>query len=126
MRKRALVVDAQMGVRTLVGTVLKRDGFDVVLARDSNEGRRAGFKQFDLLVTAVDLEQQEGGIKLAHALRAFHPNIHIMYLTQRELPIPPHVDDDGVVVLKEPFTIAQLRGAVAAAFDGRQQTGRAT
>ena len=126
MRKRALVVDAQMGVRTLVGTVLQRDGFDVVLARDSNEARRAGFRQFDLLVTAVDLERQEGGITLAHVLRAFHPNIHIMYLTQRDFPMPPRHFDDGAAILKEPFTIAQLRGAVTAVFGGPQQTGRGT
>ena len=118
MRKRALVVDAQMGVRTLVGTVLRRDGFDVELACDSKEGRRAGFKQFELLVTAIDLEQQAGGIALAHVLRAYHPDIHIIYLTQRDRAMPPHPLDDGATILKEPFTIAQLRGTIAATFSG--------
>jgi len=109
-----------------VGTVLQRDGFEVELARNSNEGRRAGFKEFDLLVTAVDLDQQEGGIALAHVLRAYYPDLHIMYLTQRDAAIPPHPLDEGATILKEPFTIDQLRGAVVAAFNAAHQAKRGT
>lgn len=126
MHKRALVVDAQMGVRTLVGTVLQRDGFEVELARNSKEGRCAGFKEFDLLVTAIDLDQQEGGIALAHVLRAHSPDLHIMYLAQRDAVTPPHALDDGATILKEPSTIDQLRGAVVAVFNGAHQAERGT
>ena len=126
MHKRALVVDAQMGVRTLVGTVLQRDGFEVELARNSKEGRCAGFKEFDLLVTAIDLDQQEGGIALAHVLRASYPDLHIMYLTQPGAATPPHALDEGATFLKEPFTIDQLRGAVVAVFNGAHHAERGT
>ena len=122
MRKRALVVDTQMGVRTLVSTVLERDGFDVVLTCHPDEALAAGFAQFDLLVTAIDLEEPLDGVDLARTLRALHPEIQIMYLTQRDFLVPSDLSDDRVVVLKEPFTIDQLRGAVRAACGGRQQT----
>lgn len=127
MHKRALVVDAQMGVRTLVGTVLQRDGFEVELACSLKEGRCAGFKEFDLLVTAIDLDQQEEGIALAHVLRASSPDLHILYLPQPGAATPPHaLDDEGATILKEPFTIDQLRGAVVAVFDGAHHAERGT
>ena len=116
MRTQAVVVDAQMGVRTLVSTVLQHDGFNVVLACNPDEARAAGFAKFDLLVTAIDLEQPLGGVDLARTLRALHPDIQIMYLTQREFLVSPRLSDDHIVVLKEPFTIEQLRAAVREAF----------
>ena len=47
-----------------------------------------------------------------------------MYLTQREFLASPRLSDDHVVVLKEPFTIDQLRRAVREAFDGPRKTGQ--
>jgi len=113
-----------MGVRTLVSTVLERHGFSVLSAGNPDEARAAGFSKLELLVTAVDLDRPLDGVDLARTLRALHPDIHIMYLTRRGLPLsPPPLNDDHVVVLREPFTIDQLRRAVREACDGPQMTG---
>jgi hypothetical protein len=49
-----------------------------------------------------------------------------MYLTQRAAAIPAHSLAKGATILKEPFTIDQLRSAVVAVFNGAHQTERGT
>jgi DNA-binding response OmpR family regulator len=126
IRMRAVVVDPEMGVRTLVCTVLEQAGCDVVLARDSNEAQRAGLSLFHRLVTAVDLEQRSGGINLAHVLRGSRPDIRIVYLTEGDVAITSCPPDDGGLILKKPFTIPQLRRAVTSVFGRTHEAARGT
>jgi hypothetical protein len=49
-----------------------------------------------------------------------------MYLTQGAAAIPPHALGEGATILKEPFTIDQLRSAVLAVYNGAHQAERGT
>jgi hypothetical protein len=54
-------------------------------------------------------------------------DLRIMYLTHtRRRRHPPHSLRDGATILKEPFTIDQLRSAVVAVRNGAHQAARGT
>jgi hypothetical protein len=88
--------------------------------------RQAGCKEFDVLGAAIDLDQQEERICVAHVRCAYYLDLHIMYLTQGAAAIPPHALGEGATILKEPFTIDQLRSAVLAVYNGAHQAERGT
>ena len=110
IRKRVLVMDTQMGVRTLVSTVLERDGFNVVLTCNPDEALAAGFVQFERLVTATDLEQPLDGVDLFRTLRALHPDIQITYRTQREFLASPRLTISCDGRCEKRLTVHERRG----------------
>ena len=115
---RVLIVEDEEAVRALVARALMQDGHDVHVAADGAEAidtlhREAG--RFDLLLSDIKMPVMDG-IALALAAARDYPTLPVMLMTgyadQRERANGL----DAIVrdVVTKPFTLAQLRGAVAA------------
>ena len=59
--KKVLVVDDEMGIRCLLSEVLKKNGFDVTMAKDGQESlEQLGRERFDLVVTDIRMPGVDG------------------------------------------------------------------
>jgi CheY-like chemotaxis protein len=116
---RILIAEDEASVRALVTRALEMDGHDVAEAADGAEalealGRARG--GFDLLLTDIKMPIMDG-IALALAAARDFPKLKIVLMTgyadQRERASGL----EGLVnaVLAKPFTVAEIRFAIAAA-----------
>jgi DNA-binding NtrC family response regulator len=116
-----LVVEDQAAVRSLVRTVLERQGYTVVIAENGEaavtviERRVPGI---DLLLSDVVMPGMNGPDTLAKST-ALQPHLRVLLMTgyapslEPDMPgLPPHVR-----VLHKPFTPSQLSAMVRAALD---------
>jgi DNA-binding response OmpR family regulator len=120
--KRILLIDDEEAVRTTVGEILKRAGYEVQSAADGKSGLDL-FKQqnFDLLIT--DLLMPEGdGLETIMALRRGRKALKIMVISgcgqtlgNEYMKIAHHLGAD--VTLPKPFTRVELLAAVAKLLD---------
>ena len=114
---RLLVVEDDESVRQLAARALQREGYQVDVACDGEEGLarivQAG-GGYDLVVSDIRMPAMDG-IEMSHQAVTRYPGIRIMLVTgyadQRERA----AELDGVVkdVLLKPFTLASLRDVVA-------------
>lgn len=115
-----LVIDDQDDVREVVGGLLEALGHCALQAADGSEGLglltdRGEDGPIDILLVDYAMPGVTGP-EVAHAARRAHPNIPIVIMTgyadARTLvePVPPHV-----VLLKKPFNMQQLAGALESA-----------
>ena len=79
-----LVVEDDEGVRTLLGTLLRLNGYAVLSCRDGEEALelmqvRGG--DIRLLVTDINLGLDMDGLELAAGLRAIHPLLKVLYIS---------------------------------------------
>src|SRR3954470_17717366 len=111
-------------MRTLVARAVAIDGHDVVTAQDGAEAleilnRDAG--AFDLLLTDIQMPVMDG-IALALAAARDFPELTILLMTgfadQRERASGLNAIDHDVVT--KPFSVADIRTAVAVALSGRR------
>jgi CheY-like chemotaxis protein len=114
---RVLVADDAPDVRTLIETVLARDGHDVVTAADGLEAlQRYRDDAFDLVCTDLDMPGLNG-VELTRALRADRAG-EVPILLVSGSGSPRDVQDAreaGIsAFLEKPFTISALRGHVRA------------
>ncbi len=128
---RILLTEDDDSVRTFVSRALELDGHKVDTACDGVEAlERLTEKDgaYDLLVSDVKMPVMDG-IALAHEAAGHWPGLPILLMTgfadQRE-----RADDLSQVirdVLTKPFTLQQIREAVAEAAiaDGRAETDKA-
>jgi two-component system cell cycle sensor histidine kinase/response regulator CckA len=111
-----LVVDDADAVRELVRLALERTGRSIVVAASGAEAvAAAAGLAIDLLITDVLLPDVSGP-ELAAVLRAEHPSLRVIYISGWY----DHADFPGVrdgPLLTKPFSIDDLRRAVAGAFD---------
>jgi CheY-like chemotaxis protein len=111
-----LVVDDAEAVRELVRLALQGTGRRIVVAASGAEAvAEAAGLPIDVLVTDVLLPDLSGP-ELAAVLRAEHPTLRVIYISGWY----DHADFPGVrdgPLLTKPFSIDDLRRAVAAAFD---------
>jgi two-component system cell cycle sensor histidine kinase/response regulator CckA len=111
-----LVVDDADAVRELVRLALERTGRSIVVAASGAEAvAAAAGLAIDLLITDVLLPDVSGP-ELAAVLRADHPSLRVIYISGWY----DHADFPGVrdgPLLTKPFSIDDLRRAVAGAFD---------
>ncbi len=121
---RILIAEDEDSLRSLVERALRLDGHDVAVAPDGAEaldilGRDPGF---DLLLADIKMPIMDG-IALALAAARDHPGLVILLMTgyadQRERAhgLDALVHD----VITKPFTLVEIRQAVAEALRARNQ-----
>ncbi len=111
-----LVVEDDEAVRTLVESVLKRQGYSVLAFADARgalaflDGYGGGL---DLLLSDVILPGMDGSV-LAREVRARHPETRILFMSgyTDDIITERGVLKDGLHFLPKPFTVRQLVGKV--------------
>ena len=83
MRRRAVVVEDEPMVAALTASALEAGGFDVRIAHNALEARRA-VRAFDPDIAILDVWLGEGpsGVDLAHILSRRHPGLSMLVLTK--------------------------------------------
>ncbi len=115
---RILIAEDEESVRALVTRALSQDGHEVIATADGAEAlevlnREAG--RFDLLLTDIKMPVMDG-IALALATARDYPALPILLMTgyadqrERAVGLEALVRD----VIAKPFTLAEIRFAVAA------------
>jgi two-component system, cell cycle response regulator CpdR len=121
---RVLIADDESSMRTLVARAIALDGHDVVTAEDGAEAldileRESG--AFDLLLTDIQMPIMDGIALALSAARDF-PDLRILLMTgfadQRERAHGLNAIVHDVVA--KPFSVADIRTAVAAALSARK------
>jgi CheY-like chemotaxis protein len=116
---RVLVTDDEDSMRTLVARAVAMDGHEVLTACDGGEALdiiAAEHGRFDLLLTDIKMPVMDG-IALALATARDYPALTILLMTgyadqrERASGLEAIVHD----VVTKPFSIAQIREAVAGA-----------
>ena len=121
---RILIAEDEESVRTLVSRALEMDGHAVVATADGAEALEALNREpgsFDLLLTDIKMPIMDG-IALALAAIRDDPRLKIVMMTgyadQRDRASGLEALIHGIIA--KPFTVADIRFAVAAALMGRK------
>src|SRR3954471_8976502 len=121
---RVLIADDEESIRVLVARAVAMDGHDTVTAQDGAEAldiltRNDG--AFDLLLTDIQMPVMDGIALALSAARDF-PDLIILLMTgyaaQRERA--SNLDAIAHDVISKPFSIADIRAAVADALAARK------
>ena len=113
-----LIAEDEDSLRRFVSRVLQMDGHDVDEAPDGAAGlhRLRQDARYDLLLSDIRMPVMDG-IELAHAAAAEFPELKILLMTgyaeQRERA--ESLSSVIVDVVAKPFTLPDIRGAVAEA-----------
>jgi two-component system cell cycle response regulator CpdR len=121
---RVLIADDEDSMRTLVARAIAMDGHETVTAEDGAEALEILTREdgaFDLLLTDIQMPVMDGIALALTAARDF-PDLTILLMTgfadQRERAhgLDALIHD----VIAKPFSLTQIREAVAAALQTRQ------
>jgi two-component system cell cycle response regulator CpdR len=126
---RVLIVDDEDSMRMLVARAITMDGHEIVTAADGAEALEIlgnGQNAFDLLLTDIQMPVMDGIALALTAARDF-PNLTILLMTgfadQRERASGLNAIAHDVIT--KPFSVADIRSAVADALAARKvSTGR--
>jgi two-component system cell cycle response regulator CpdR len=120
---RVLIVDDEEPMRMLVARAIAMDGHDIATAEDGAEALEILSEQgaFDLLLTDIQMPVMDG-IALALAAARDFPDLTILLMTgfadQRERASGLNAIAHDVIT--KPFTVADIRTAVADALATRK------
>jgi two-component system cell cycle response regulator CpdR len=121
---RVLIADDEHSMRSLVARAIAMDGHDIVTAQDGAEALDILMREdgtFDLLLTDIQMPVMDG-IALALAVARDFPKLTILLMTgfadQRERAHGLNAIVYDVVT--KPFSVADIRTAVAAALAARK------
>jgi two-component system, cell cycle response regulator CpdR len=121
---RVLIADDEDSMRLLVARAIAMDGHDTVTAEDGAEALEILAREdgaFDLLLTDIQMPVMDGIALELSAARDF-PNLTILLMTgfadQRERA--SNLNAIAHVVITKPFTVADIRTAVADALASRK------
>ena len=122
---RVLIADDEDSMRALVARALAIDGHDTVTAQDGAEALEILSREdgaFDLLLTDIQMPVMDG-IALALTVKRDFPELTILLMTgfadQRERASGLHAIVHDVVT--KPFSVADIRTAVADALASRRK-----
>jgi two-component system cell cycle response regulator CpdR len=125
MMPRVLIADDEESMRLLVARAIALDGHDIVTAQDGAEALEILTDQdgaFDLLLTDIKMPVMDG-IALALAAARDFPDLTILLMTgfadQRERASGLNAIVHDVVT--KPFSVADIRTAVADALASRKR-----
>jgi two-component system cell cycle sensor histidine kinase/response regulator CckA len=109
-----LVLADDPSVQSFIGDVLRRRGYEVLLAHDRWHALRLADthqRPIDLLITT-----RSSGAAVAHALCARHPSTRVLYVWAAEEDASPRpiTGDAYPAILQKPFSPAALAGKVRA------------
>jgi two-component system, cell cycle response regulator CpdR len=123
---RILIADDEASMRMLVARAVAMDGHETVTAEDGAEALEILTREdgaFDLLLTDIQMPVMDG-IALALAVARDFPRLTILLMTgfadQRERASGLNAIIHDVVT--KPFSVADIRTAVAAALKARKTT----
>ncbi|MFC3695345.1 response regulator [Chenggangzhangella methanolivorans] len=123
---RILLCDDEDAVRAFVKRAIEMDGHEVVLAIDGADGfdrLTAERGAFDLLLTDIRMPMMDG-IALALSAARDYPDLTILLMTgyadqrERAAGLDALIHD----VVTKPFSLAQIRAAVAEALSAAEET----
>jgi CheY-like chemotaxis protein len=121
---RVLIADDEDSMRTLVARAIAMDGHHTVTAEDGAEALEILIREqgaFDLLLTDIQMPVMDG-IALALAAARDFPDLTILLMTgfaeQRERA--SGLDAIARDVITKPFSVTDIRAAVAAALAARK------
>jgi DNA-binding response OmpR family regulator len=121
---RILLVDDEESIQTLLAYPLRREGYEVVVARDGREGLdRFAADRFDLVVLDVMMPRIDG-IEVCRRLRS-RSQVPIIMLTARDdevdkvLGLEIGADD----YITKPFSVREFRSRVKAALRRTRMSG---
>ncbi|KKS65795.1 MAG: hisitidine kinase [Parcubacteria group bacterium GW2011_GWA1_42_7] len=78
-KKKILIVDDEESIREIFEIFLKREGFDVSLAENGEEGIKAMESQnFDLVITDIDMPGKTNGFGVIEAAYRSAPEIKVI------------------------------------------------
>ena len=81
-QKRLLFVDDELGIRETMPVILRRHGFVVTVAATVTEAIQEICKQeFEILLSDLNIENQEDGYVVVRAIREVNPNCVTIILT---------------------------------------------
>jgi len=118
-----LLAEDDPALREMAATLLKRLGYNVLLAAngvdDLNFGHAPGTGSIDLLFTDV-VKPHMSGKELAERIRALYPHTRILFASAYTEHATTHQGelDKGVSLLQKPFTPAALAQKVRSVLDG--------
>lgn len=113
-----LVVDDELHVRSLIKSVLERQGYHVLEAQDGQEAlgicKRLG-PTIDLLLTDIVMPVMDG-IQLSERASSILPELPILYMSgQCEMEVVLHnIENKGFDFLRKPFAIDVLAKKIRA------------
>jgi DNA-binding response OmpR family regulator len=109
-RKRALVVEDDPGVRSLLQHALEQMGFEVTCARAKEEALKFWEeKEYSLLITDLVLGPS-GGDELIRAIRRKDARVPILAVTGFGQEVAQEALDAGAdYILRKPFHLLELR-----------------
>ena len=121
---RVLIVDDENSMRMLVARAIAMDGHEIVTAADGTEALEILDNEqgaFDLLLTDIQMPVMDG-IALALAAARDFPDLTILLMTgfadQRERA--SGLDAIAYDIITKPFSVADIRTAVADALSARK------
>jgi CheY-like chemotaxis protein len=119
MSKRILVVDDDLELQDLVGFALKREGYEVIAAKDAFEGLEIIEKEeIDLALLDIMMPKMDG-LEMLSRLRVRNKDLRVIVMTALTAPeaavsaLRDHASD----FLTKPFDITQLISAVKTSFE---------
>jgi len=118
--KTIMVVDDEPEIRRLVAAMLRRKGYNILMAGTGEEALRL-FREnphTDLLLTDVVAPGMSGPV-IAEEVAALHPGIKVLFMTGYDgtQVVRRFVLEKGYSLLVKPFTMEQLADKVKAALD---------
>ena len=108
-----LVVDDDPPLRTLIRTILEKDGYYVIEARNGAEAVDVAHEHrtpIDLVLTDVVMPHMDG-FELVERLRHVHPETEVLYMTgsRHKVPVRGGLKESGLAYLYKPFGADELR-----------------
>jgi two-component system cell cycle sensor histidine kinase/response regulator CckA len=101
-----LVVDDEQMIRTIVGWILRRKGYEVVEAPDGEAGleRFDARNDIDLVLSDVMMPKLDG-VSMVRALRERRPTLPVLFMSAYTGNDRPVLDGDDLrLLLSKPFT----------------------
>jgi DNA-binding response OmpR family regulator len=106
-----LLVEDDQALQAVLETALSDEGFEVVTASSGTAGMEAlaaGEKQFQAVVTDIQLGKGPRGWDIGHRAREVTPGIPVIYMTGNSAHEWTVHGVPESVMLQKPFVIAQL------------------
>ena len=119
MAKKILVVDDNPEIHELLRVAFRREGYDVLVARNGFEGLETLAKEkVDLALLDVMMPGMDG-LEMLSRLRAHHKNLRVIVMTADSTPetAVSAMRDQACDFLVKPFQLDELLRAVRTAFE---------
>lgn len=115
--KTIMLVEDEPSIRRLLGTTLRRSGYEVLEAASGQEAIASFAEHRDavsLLITDVRMPQMTGP-ELIRRLRASRPDLKVLCISGCVSSVPEEIEK-GVSVLQKPFSRQELISKVGRIF----------